>query len=89
MGYLNGTGLAYFWQKIKDYVASHPGPKGDKGDTGDSGVYIGTSAPSDSSARVWIDTDDADAQPRIYVTSSAPTSASPDGIYLVCEETSG
>lgn len=37
------------------------GPKGDtgeqgvKGDTGDSGVYIGSTAPSDPSVKVWID----------------------------------
>lgn len=32
------------------------GPQGPKGDTGDSGVYIGATAPTDPSVRVWIDT---------------------------------
>ena len=36
------------------------GAKGDKGDTGNSGVYMGTTAPTDSEVRVWIDTSQPD-----------------------------
>lgn len=32
------------------------GPQGPQGATGDSGVYIGATAPTDPSVRVWIDT---------------------------------
>lgn len=32
------------------------GPQGPQGATGDSGVYIGSTAPTDPSVRVWIDT---------------------------------
>ena len=49
-----------------EQLASLKGEKGDKGDTGntgakgdtgDSGVYVGTSAPSDTNVNVWIDSD--------------------------------
>lgn len=49
-----------------EQLASLKGAKGDKGDTGntgakgdtgDSGVYVGTSAPSDTNVNVWIDSD--------------------------------
>lgn len=38
MGYLDSTGLKYFWSKIKAYVDAHAGDKGDKGDKGDSPI---------------------------------------------------
>lgn len=37
--YLDSTGLAYFWDKIKDYVDSHGGGGGDIVESGTSGIW--------------------------------------------------
>lgn len=41
------------------------GLKGNTGDTGESGVFIGSTAPTDSSIKVWIN---PEATPNTYIT---------------------
>ncbi len=50
------------------------GEKGDKGDTGDSGVYLGTSQPTDTKVKVWLNTAGTDAitVPHNYTGTSTP-----------------
>ena len=52
------------------------GDKGDKGNTGNSGVYLGTTQPTDTNVKVWLNTEGTDAITvhQNYSGASAPAS---------------
>lgn len=71
--FLDETGLAYFWGKIKDYVSSHL----------PNGIYVGTTAPTDPDTNVWVDTS-SEAQSPITLDMIYPVGS----IYMSVNSTS-